>query len=324
VIHIIPKYILEGMTYISPTHAFADTSRGVTYRSKVTVFPSTYVLRCPKLTSIITSIVCSTGGGDDRDRPLPEVKTFDSTTVTNDEIIAALISTGGCIIKNVMKAEDLAAIEKDTRAHLLADKSYNGTSFPMQTRRVNGLASKSKVFMEKLVCYKGYQDVCDTLLTSSTTNWVGDVQYQSNSKPQLHNTIVISIGPGAEPQPLHRDDMVHHRINQKQEVSEYTIGQDSAIGFFVVGKKTTKANGATRFIPASHLWKHDTPPAENLTVYAELEAGDGFIMLASWYHGGSANTTIDQERLVYSCFMTKGCLRKVRKAPTIQSSLYYY
>ncbi len=262
--------------------------------------------------------------GDDRDRPLPEVKVFDRETVTNDEIVAALISAGGCVVKNVMTTEDLAAVEKDTRPHLLADKPWDGTFFPIQTRRVNGLASKSKVFMEKLVCDKAYQNACDTLLTSEVSNWVGDVQEHSKSRPQLHNTIVFSIGPGAKPQPLHRDDMVHHRIKERKEAAQYTMGQDSAIGFFVGGKKTTKENGATRFIPGSHLWKHDTPPAEHLSVYAELEPGDGFIMLASCYHGGSANKTTDQERLVYSCFMTKGYLRQVRDAPHFSFVLAAY
>jgi len=67
-----------------------------------------------------------------------------------------------------------------------------------------------------------------------------------------------------------------------------------------------------RFIPGSHLWSPETPPSEDLAFYAELEPGDGFMMLSSCYHGGSANTTKDQERLVYSCFMTKGYLRQVR------------
>ena len=255
--------------------------------------------------------------GDDRDRPLPDVKAFDRESVSNEDIVTALITTGGCIIKGVLAAEDLAAIEVDTRVHLLADKPWDGTFFPIQTRRVNGLASKSKTFMERVVCEKAYQDACDTLLSSSVSNWVGDAQEHSTSTPQLHNTIVFSIGPGAKPQPLHRDSMVHHIITERKDASQYTMGQDNAIGFFVAGKRTTKENGATRFIPGSHLWKHDTPPAEELSVYAELDPGDGFIMLASCFHGGSANTTMDQERLVYSCFMTKGYLRQVRNAQSL-------
>jgi len=34
------------------------------------------------------------------------------------------------------------------------------------------------------------------------------------------------------------------------------------------------------------------------------------MMFASCYHGGGANTTKDQERLLFSCFMTRGWLRQ--------------
>jgi ectoine hydroxylase-related dioxygenase (phytanoyl-CoA dioxygenase family) len=130
------------------------------------------------------------------------------------------------------------------------------------------------------------------------------------------------IGPGASNQPLHRDDMLHHRYSLRKEPPDYEIGQDSAIGFFISGKKTTKANGATRFIPGSHLWGHMTLCVEELTYSAELELGDGFIVLASCYHCGSANTTEDQEKLAYSCFMAKGYLRQVRGCVASRLSIY--
>ncbi|KAK4704601.1 hypothetical protein P7C70_g1606, partial [Phenoliferia sp. Uapishka_3] len=89
-------------------------------------------------------------------------------------------------------------------------------------------------------------------------------------------------------------------------------GLDVAIGFFLAGKKTSKANGATRFIPGSHLWPHEKLGGhhEEDCVYAELNPGDAFMMLASAQHGGSANTTSDEERLILSCFMTKGLFRQ--------------
>jgi ectoine hydroxylase-related dioxygenase (phytanoyl-CoA dioxygenase family) len=65
-----------------------------------------------------------------------------------------------------------------------------------------------------------------------------------------------------------------------------------------------------RIIPGSHLWGTEQPPDESLTAYAELSPGDAFIMLGSAYHGGSANRTKEEERLVYSCFMTRGYLRQ--------------
>jgi len=69
--------------------------------------------------------------------------------------------------------------------------------------------------------------------------------------------------------------------------------------------------GATRFIPGSHLWDYREGPArEEQAVYAELDVGDAFMMLSGCFHGGSANTTVDEERLVYSTFMTRGYLRQ--------------
>jgi len=90
---------------------------------------------------------------------------------------------------------------------------------------------------------------------------------------------------------------------------EYKMAQDTGIGLFVGGKKVTKLNGTTRLIPGSHLWDLGTPPFEELTFYAELQPGDAFIMLSSCFHGRSANTTTDEERFVYSRFMTKGYFR---------------
>jgi ectoine hydroxylase-related dioxygenase (phytanoyl-CoA dioxygenase family) len=47
-------------------------------------------------------------------------------------------------------------------------------------------------------------------------------------------------------------------------------------------------------------------PDDNLVSYAELKRGDAFMIFASYYHGGGANTTKDEERLIFSCFMTRG------------------
>ncbi|ETS81351.1 hypothetical protein PFICI_06353 [Pestalotiopsis fici W106-1] len=76
--------------------------------------------------------------------------------------------------------------------------------------------------------------------------------------------------------------------------------------------KTTKANGATRFIPGSHLWDYTTPPPENndSCVYIELSPGDAFFMLHSTLHGGSANTTKDEYRFICMSTSTTGLLRQ--------------
>lgn len=231
-----------------------------------------------------------------------------------DEVVASLIRNGGCIIRNMITDHVvLNKIENDVRPHIQEDRPWVGVDFfPPETRRVMGLIGKSRTFSDNVPANPLFRAVCSRLLSSSYSSWYG---YQLNttvSEPQLSNTIVFSIGPGAKRQELHRDDSIHHnRLPELKSYHDYRIGRDTSVGLFIAGKKTTRRNGATRFVPGSHLWGEERCPDEELAYYAELNPGDGFIMLASCYHGGSANFTADEERLVYSCFMTKGFLRQV-------------
>lgn len=249
---------------------------------------------------------------DDRSRPVPAVPIFDATnpTTTPPCIIQAMIKAGGVILRHAITPEILTTIEHDTRPYIQTDTEWTGTFFPKETRRVCGLAGKSQSFIEGIVGNALFQSISDTLLTSKLGCWIGETWEEHVSPPQLNNTIIFSVGPGARAQGLHRDDMVHHNKPRSIPVEEYKVGQDVGVGFFVAASRSTKENGATRFIPGSHLWAHETPPDEGLAVHADLEPGDAFVFFSSCYHGGSANWTKDQERLLYSFFMTKGFLRQ--------------
>lgn len=241
------------------------------------------------------------------------VPVFEAGAANTEDVVQALIRCGGCIVRGVLSTEELKEIETDVRPYLKTDVPWGEVNdfFPTRTTRVTGLIGKSVAFTKYVPGNKLYRDVCDDLLSVSSPAWHGQRRDISVSRPQLNNTIVFSIMPGAKRQELHRDDMIHHNVLPATTADEYKKGRDVSIGFFVAGTKTTKANGATRFIPGSHLWDAEQPPVEELAAQAELNPGDGFIMLASAFHGGSANTTADEERLLYSCFMTKGYLRQV-------------
>lgn len=248
---------------------------------------------------------------DERSWPLPRVQIFDAATADIDDIVAAMIEAGGCIIRNTTSAAALAEIETVIRPYIQIDGDWNGDFFPKETKRVMGLIGKSPSYVKHVVQNEIALSVANRFLTSTYKCWVGNELKTFISKPQLNNTITFSIAPGARDQELHRDDMIHHNLNVKRrKATEYKIGDDCGVGFFIAGKKSTMKNGATRFIPGSHLWDLLTPPDESLSFYAELEPGDAFIFLSSCFHGGSANRTTDQERLMYSCFYTKGFLRQ--------------
>lgn len=52
------------------------------------------------------------------------------------------------------------------------------------------------------------------------------------------------------------------------------------------------------------------PPRVEECIFAEMEKGDGFIMLASAFHGGGSNITEDERRLVFATFVVRGYLRQ--------------
>ncbi|KAJ5726586.1 phytanoyl-CoA dioxygenase family protein [Penicillium malachiteum] len=229
---------------------------------------------------------------------------FDPNSAKAEHVVKALIQEGGAVFRGLLQ------IEYDVRPFINLDKPWTGDFFPPETRRVCGLAGKSRTFMDLVVGNALYQDVCSILLTSTHCSYYGQKREESVSHPQLNNTIVFSIGPGARNQELHRDDMIHHNQLPAITSDQYRPGRDTGIGFFVAGKRTTKQNDATRLIPGSHLWATETPPSEDQAVYAEMNPGNAFIMPSSCFHGRSANKTENEERLVYSCFMTKGYLRQ--------------
>lgn len=77
--------------------------------------------------------------------------------------------------------------------------------------------------------------------------------------------------------------------------------KDAGAGLFVAGKKATKANGATRFIPSSHLWDcTQGPPTKGQCLYTEINHANAFMVLSACFQGGSANTITDRKKLVYS------------------------
>lgn len=245
-----------------------------------------------------------------------DVPEFPSSDADPASVVAALKLAGGVIVRGILPKTAIAQIETDLRPHLEADTPWEAsTFFPPSTRRAFGLAGKSYTAATELVGCPLYQEVCRQFLTSKAYRWYGTPSETSQlniSPPQVNNTIAFSVRPGNSfNQPLHRDDDIHYA--NRPRVDAYpaqTNAREFGIGFFVAGTPSTRANGATRFIPGSHLEATEQPPDERFVRYAELDVGDGLIMLSSCFHGGSANTTEDEERLLFSCFMTRGWLRQ--------------
>ena len=60
--------------------------------------------------------------------PIPEVKTFDASTVTVEELVVALRVAGGVVIKNMLTKEEVEQIENDVRPWLEKDIPWQNGS----------------------------------------------------------------------------------------------------------------------------------------------------------------------------------------------------
>lgn len=122
----------------------------------------------------------------------------------------------------------------------------------------------------------------------------------------------MSSQPGSNAQKLHRDDKNHHAKHARAET--YDKGRDMLIGLFVPACDTTKANGATRIVPGSHLWGDERPDfgpdGDDGVVDAELEKGEAFVMLGSLYHGAGRYSLPTGSRTVHIMFMCSGVHRQ--------------
>ncbi|KAF2815122.1 phytanoyl-CoA dioxygenase family protein [Mytilinidion resinicola] len=238
------------------------------------------------------------------------VDSFDASTASADKIVRSIARNGGCFLRGLVDRKSLDTMVKEVKPYLEADVPWEGDFFPPETRRVNGLPSKSPSYTEKVLGHPLFVETSNQFLTTRTSTWIGDKEEHHVSLPQLNSTTVLAIGPGARAQSLHRDDSLHHTKLPKITADQYTMDRDTALGIFLAATETTVANGATRFIPGSHLDNSSEGPGdESKTVYAVMEPGDAFLMLASCFHGGSANTT-DQTRMLFGSFMCRGYLRQ--------------
>ncbi|CAI6334001.1 unnamed protein product [Periconia digitata] len=245
---------------------------------------------------------------------LPEGVQSVPANASAEYVIRLLKRDGGVFVKGLVSEADVDTAYADCREKMDKDGEWEGNFFPKETKRAASLLALSSTYALTQVMNPLYRAVCDHFLTTRSWFWWGDERKESVSRPYVHSCVAMRIGPGGKAQPLHRDDYIGHNIHS--EVSEWNEERDqnreTSIGLFVAGCKVTKENGGTQFIPGSHLWGNDRkdPPNVDDCIFADMDKGDAFIMLASAYHGGGHNQTTDEYRLMFSTFVTRGYLRQ--------------
>lgn len=226
------------------------------------------------------------------------------STATIDDLLECFERDGGCIVENMLRQSTLDGLWADLRAELEVTPNGEGYFVGNQTRRVSGLFSRSK-HMQELVTQPHFYGAAERWLCKPFKYWLNDQQHESTPALQVSLTQAIMIMPGQGLQPLHRDDIAHHRRHP---------GADSQVQVLYALSEYSEANGATRVIPGSHKWDDDRAPSHEESVPAEMNPGDGLIYLGSTYHGGGQNTTVDRPRTAIATTLVLGYLRQEENA----------
>jgi len=203
------------------------------------------------------------------------LKYFEPDVDTAD-VIAALRSDGGAIIRNQIEPEIADAVLAELRAPFdklgkFDESDFNG----YDTLRVSSVLEISPTSPE-LVAHPRVMEVADAILLPFCVNY------------RIGSLTAIEIRPGESDQVLHVDDGIYPmRIPGVQfQISAMWALQDY-----------TAENGATRVVPGSHLvpslmrWDAATPGDDQSVVQAVMPKGSVLFYLGTTLHGGGANRT---------------------------------
>lgn len=235
--------------------------------------------------------------------------TLSKEDATSDAILKLLKRYGICRIKNLFEVSDIDKINKDLDPFFEAKKN-DIRLFPKETIRVTNTVSKSSLVVDKILSHPLNIEIANKTLDQANTFWIGENLNIGYCPSTVTSSISFQVSPHAAFQALHRDDQSDHNIRKVQNFENFDFNSETQIGFSVALTKATRMNGATRFIPGSHLWDHLQKPNEKDCFYNEMDKGDATFMLASVFHSASANLTENEVRRNLILFMGRGTCRQ--------------
>jgi ectoine hydroxylase-related dioxygenase (phytanoyl-CoA dioxygenase family) len=185
-----------------------------------------------------------------------------------DEVAAAVGHDGAAIVDGVAPEELLERIEAELRPYLDATPTGPDDFSGEQTRRTGSLIARSPGCRE-LVMHRLALGTARTFL-GHATNF------------QLHLTQAIAIGPGATPQPIHRDQWAF-------DFFPFPAGYEVQCNTIWALTDFTEENGATRLVVGSNLQEDRLSFGPDDAEPAVMSRGSVLFYSGSVYHGGGAN-----------------------------------
>ena len=195
---------------------------------------------------------------------------------TSPEKAHEILKRDGCVvIDGLMPPETVAAISQEMAPWLEAAPAGRDEFDGLQTRRVGTLVGRSPSSHD--------------IILDPTVLGIADKALAHATNYQLHCTQVVGVGPGSQPQPIHRDQWAF-------DMFPFPQGFDSTFATMWALTDFTEANGATRVVPGSHLGEDMKQFALEDSLPAEMSAGSVLLYTGSLYHGAGPNST-DRDRI---------------------------
>lgn len=217
---------------------------------------------------------------------MPKIETLPASA-TPEEILTILKRDGALILKDMLTAEEIAQVKKETMPYIEATPEGQDDFTGRHTTRTGALVARSEAARE-MVANKTITDAAQAFLKPFC------------ERIQLHLTQIIRIRPGQPKQQIHRDRWAWGTYITNVEPQFNTIW---AITDF------TKENGATQVCPGSLDWPDNYEPSEEEIGYAEMSAGSVLVYSGGVFHGGGANIS-NGDRIGINITYTLGWLRQ--------------
>lgn len=221
-------------------------------------------------------------------------------TTDAEAVLEIMHHDGGVVIEGVLSASEVAAINDDLESELgplpegnwaIDAESWIADFQGYKTKRLQHCVRHSRTYRETYMA----GPVMPALVSAALSGRAGT--------QSLFASQAIEIWPGEKAQVLHRDAGPFYERLAMPIVGSPELLVNSLLALTDV----TEEMGATRVIPASHLW----PDPENMgeqddTIPATMRAGDVLLLGGRLIHGGGANTTRDRPRRIISTTWSLG------------------
>ena len=179
-------------------------------------------------------------------------------TAPIEDMIAILERDGGLILTDLVSNQDIAAVNNELEPYVQKAKGETHAAYdliPSQTVMVSGVVGKSPT-MAKIAEFEVIDKLRTLILQKKCNATWEDRTEEFTIDPLLNSSLTYNISYGGPRQRLHRDDMIHGIYHS----GEYSLSNETMLGFMIAGSKTTRENGATMAIPGSHKWDHTRVP----------------------------------------------------------------